>query len=487
MIGSIGSSYNNYELNAVTSNVPEDMSAQASGDVEFSYNSQDRLVFEPTTTVVHDVKMGKNGPETSRIRLGKSELQPNADDKFVFDQGKKEFTGAVTFATVSKTLEMFESAYGAKVPWGGRGEQIKLVPDGGEMLNAYYSRRDNSLNFFHAFDPKNNTTVMTGESGEVVSHEVGHAMLDGIRPGYLSTWSPDPGGFHESFGDCIAMFMATQDDRVCERVAQETGGDLTKHNCLSATGEELGQVINNASGKNATGGNYVRDAINDFKWQDPSTLPSRPSNNNELSTEVHSWSRLFTGAVYDVMTGIVNRNMENGMEPAAAIKSAGAEMISLYGNLFKEAPKGDFTYEDMAKSMLKTDAKYMDGRNGDIIRECFTNRNILHGGASMIGSDDNGPQEFRMASFTLDGDGFGMFAGAKVETPVDAGKLSLSDDGQKLKDNMKRLIADGRILYTEPNQKIETKDLFDKDGVPYTGVVRWVDGEMHIERNTIIS
>jgi len=486
MIGSIGTPFTNYGVNAVNSEVPGDMSAQASGDVEFSYNSQDQLVFEPTTTVVHDVKMGKNGPETPRVKLGRSELQPNADDKFVFDQGKKEFTGAVTFSTVNKTLEMFEGAYGGKVPWGGRGEQIKLVPDGGEMLNAYYSRRDNSLNFFHAFDPVNNTTVMTGESGEVVSHEVGHAMLDGIRPGYLSAWSPDPGGFHESFGDCIAMFMATQDDRVCERVAQETGGDLTKHNCLSATGEELGQVINNASGKNSTGGNYVRDAINDFKWQDPSTLPSRPSNSNELSTEVHSWSRLFTGAVYDVMTGIVNRNIENGMEPAAAIKSAGSEMISLYGNLFKEAPKGDFTYEQMANSLLKADAKYMDGRNGDIIRTAFTNRNILHEGSSALEDVDYGSQELRMVNVTLDGDGFGMFSGATVETPVDSGRMFAMEDSDKFKSNMKRLIADGRILYTEPNQKVETKDLFDKNGVPYMGVVRWVDGQMVIERNTII-
>ena len=41
MIGSIGSSYTNYSINETNANVSGDMSAQASGDVEFSYNSQD--------------------------------------------------------------------------------------------------------------------------------------------------------------------------------------------------------------------------------------------------------------------------------------------------------------------------------------------------------------------------------------------------------------------------------------------------------------
>ena len=486
MIGSIGS-FNSMSIQSVNS-AGSCAPAQVSGDVEFSYNSQDQVVMEPATTVVHGVKMGAHGPETSRVKLGNSELKPDGDS-FVFKQGEKGFTGAVTFATVNKTLEMFEGAYGQAVPWAGRGtEQIKLVPDGGEMLNAYYSRRDCSLNFFHANDPATNTTVMSGESGEVVSHEVGHAMLDGLRPGYLQAWSPDPGGFHESFADCMGMFMATQDDRVCDLVARQTGGDLTKQNCLAATGEELGQTINNAAGKNSTGGTYIRNAINDFKWQDPSTLPERPASRDQLGTEMHSWSRVFTGAVYDVMTGIVNRNMAEGMEPAAAIKAAGADMIELYGNLLKEAPRGDFTYEQMANCMLKADSEYMDGRNGSLIRDSFTNRRILPEGEIGIKSVDYGAREFRMQNVTLDGEGFGMFSGATVSTPVDADKFSVSaEDSNRLKGTMKQLIAQGRILYTEPNQQVSTKDLFDKDGMPYMGVVRWVDGQMTIEHNLIVN
>jgi len=91
---------------------------------------------------------------------------------------------------------------------------------------------------------------------------------------------------------------------------------------------------------------------------------------------------------------------------------------------------------------------------------------------------------------SLDGD-FGMFSGAKVDTLVDADKMYASDstrpEATDLKHDMKRLIDAGRILYTEPNQTLQTKDLFDKDGVPYAGVVRWIDGNMVIEKNTIIA
>jgi len=102
--------------------------------------------------------------------------------------------------------------------------------------------------------------------------------------------------------------------------------------------------------------------------------------------------------------------------------------------------------------------------------------------------DPNQPP-VRSLGVTLSGDDFGMFSGARVETQVDGSNPLVKDaDSQnRLKGNLKRLIAQGRILYTEPHQKLETKDYFDQNGQPYTGVVRWVDGQMTIERVPIVS
>ncbi|MGM9991933.1 MAG: hypothetical protein ACI376_03675 [Candidatus Bruticola sp.] len=489
MIGSISTpNYSNYNIQGVSA--PRAKQAET---IEFSYNSQDQLVKSAGTTEVDGVTIRKNVKGESNISTERTKLstalKANDEGTYVYDQKAKpkEFTSAHVFATVNNTLQMFQDAYGEKIPWARPVSQMKIVPDGGEMLNAYYSRRDVSVNFFHAVDPTTNEMVYSGQSGEVVSHEVGHAMLDGLHPEYLQAWSPDPGGFHESFADMTGFMMATQDDATCELVAQQTGGDLTKDNSLSLTGEELGTTIGHASGDSSR--NNIRNANNKFKWVDPKTLPENPPKGG-LGTEMHSWSQVYTGAMYDAFTTMVKRGMEEeGLTAAQSIKDSGKQLIELYAATLKDAPKGDFTYKQMANCMLKADRE-LGGKNQEALRNAFIGRNILDDNMSINETPDYGMRNTRTMTVSLDGD-FGMFSGAKVDTLVDADKMYASDSSRpeatNLKHDMKRLIDAGRILYTEPNQNIQTKDLFDKDGVPYAGVVRWIDGNMTIERNTIIN
>lgn len=453
------------------------------GDVEFSYNPQDRVVMEPKTTVIGGVKAG---PSTDRVALAGRKLKAK-DGKYVFPHGEKGHYAAATLATVAKTLHLFEQACGQKIPWAFGDEKITLVPDGGEMINAYYSRHEGSLNFFHATDPVTKEVVYSGGSGEVVAHEAGHAILDGLRPDYLGAWSPDPGGFHEAFGDVIAMLVTLQDDDAVAKIVEQCGGDLSKPNLLAFLGEELGVAINHTEGRNVTGGPYTRNAINTFKWADPSTLPHR-GGPDELGSEVHSYSRLWTGAFYDTLKAMVDSGVAAGQTPAQALRAAGDEALAMYGNLMKEAPHGDFTYRQMAEAMLKSDEKHMAGRNSELLRRIFTERLILPASPEarlMVEPepDPNAPPT-RTLAVTLTGGDYGMFEGARVETPVD-GSNPLAKDVEarnRLKGNLKRLIAEGRILYTEPHQKITPKDYFDPEGRPYLGIVRWEDGQMVIER-----
>ncbi|MBQ7501754.1 hypothetical protein IJT93_03425 [bacterium] len=455
---------------------------------EFSYNAQDQLVMSPRTAQVDDVTIDKRGGmSTPRTKMTDS-LAPNEDGKFVYDQKTqpKQFATAHTFATVNNTLKMFETAYGSKIPWAFRRDQMGVNPDKGDMMNAYYSRGDGSVNFFHAMDNVTNELIYSGTSGEVVSHEVGHAMLDGLHPEYLQGWSPDPRGFHEHFADMTGFMMATQDEDTCNLVAQETGGDMHKPNSLALTGEELGVAIGHNSGSPR---NCIRDANNKFKWVDPKTLPDRAPS-DQLCTEMHSWSRVYTGAMYDAFSDMVNRNMGEGQTCAEAIKSCGQEFIELYAATLKESPRGDFSYKQMANCMLKVDREQFGGRNQEFLLKGFQGRDIIPQGLTMMEDTDYGAKNVRPMTVTL-GDDCGMFSGAKIETLVDADKMFASEaDSQEAKDaqaHVKKLIQAGRILYTEPNQAVTTKDLFDKDGVPYDGVVRWVDGNMTIERNTIIN
>lgn len=460
--------------------------AQAKG-VEINYNPQDELVMDPQVVNMPSIHAGKGTLEGDNVQfVRKEQLEPNKEGQYVYTPGTREFVSSVTMATVQKTIDAMSEKFG-KIEWAFGGDKIGLASDAGEDFNAYYSRNDASLNFFHGLDPVTNQMVFSGSSGEVVSHEVGHAILDAQRPGYLSTWQADTNGFHEAFGDLTGLFMATQSDEVCAMAAKETGGDLHKPNCLAASGELLGRAINNSYGKNVTGGDYVRNYINDFKWQAPRTVPRNPSGTDPLTTEMHSWSRIFTGAQYDVMAGIVEKKMGEGMDAAAAIKAAGNESMTLLAEAVKMAPQRDVTYRDLALLMLKADANN-GGEYHDIVLNTMMDRNILFEG-------DDTPSDMSMASMvpsremtiTLDGAEFGKFAGAEVTGTVPGGFNAMEGSpADGLAQDMKQLIQNGCILYTEPNQTVEKKDLFDKNGHPYIGVVRWTDGKMVIERNMMI-
>ncbi len=457
-------------------------------EAEFSYNSQDRLVKDPGTTVLKGVEAG---PRTERFAMKGTSLKPNADGDYVFEAKDPRSTSAVAFSAAQKTLETFESAFGGKVDWAFRRPQMGVYPDHQDrpMLNAYYSRNDGSVNFFHDTDRVTGTLIQSGSSGEVVSHEVGHAILDGLRPGYLAAWNSDTGGFHESFADSMAILMGTQDEAVVAKVVDQNGGDLSKPSILSGVAEELGRGINNASGTNRTGGDYLRQAVNNFKWADPRTLPER-GGPDRLGHEAHDFSRLWTGAFYEVLTQINQEKMDAGIPPQEAIKQTGQEGIKMLANLVREAPKGQFTYRQMAEAFVKSDEKHNAGQQAGRIREVFTNREILSPNL-YANAEDAVPasENFRMVQTTLRGSGFGQFEGAVVKTPVDeAFPLGKDVETEKrTRDDIKRLIDAGRILMTNPGQRVETKDLFDAQGRPYVGVVTWENGQMNIERVPIIS
>ncbi|NDD30441.1 MAG: hypothetical protein EB084_19460 [Proteobacteria bacterium] len=473
---------------------------EAKTDVDFSYNAQDVMVMPSKAENIKGVSGGKR-PQTDKVVLA-SDLTP-VNGKYVYGDGDQaNNAAAISFAAAAKTVAAFEKALGQPIEWAFGDQRLSVTPDEGENFNAYYSRWSGGVHFFHGTDNVIGATMMSGASGEVVSHECGHAMLDALRPGYLSTWSADPGGFHESFGDQLGMLMAFQDERTLQRVAVQTGGDLRKPNILAATGEQLGIGINDFKGTNRTGGDWVRNANNTFTWVDPSTLPgSAPS--DQLSSEVHSYSRLWTGAFYDVVCAVQASNMAKGMAPVDALRATGAEMLSQVANLMKTAPQGDFTYRDMANAWIAADQQFNNGARADLIRDVMTKRLILSAGEpapapatpappspsgeGLSKAVDQSPT--RTVAFELKGDRFGMFEGARVETVVDRDG-SLSKDAETInrtKSNIERLIKDGRIRYNDPGYQMKTSDWFDSKGQPYIGAVRWENGQMLIERSKITS
>ena len=104
-------------------------------------------------------------------------------------------------------VEAWESVAGDLNAWQGNRKKLLLLQDNGEDLNAFYDR--SSFSFFHL--PIRQKTFFSGASTDVVAHEIGHGLLDAIRPDLWDATFLETGAFHEAFGDCIAVLAALHD------------------------------------------------------------------------------------------------------------------------------------------------------------------------------------------------------------------------------------------------------------------------------------
>src|SRR5437016_2663016 len=179
------------------------------------------------------------------------------------------------------------------------GSILPVDLDFGVDLNAFYDRV--GLKFFHGTAA--GRTVFSGESPDVVCHELGHALLDSFKPQLFDAASLEVAAFHESFGDMSALLSALELPSVREGVLAETGNVLRRASRLSRLAEQLGWAIRQ-SVPSAVEPDCLRNAVNTFFYRDPDTLPTTAPATS-LSSEPHSFSRVFTGAFFEGLAGML--------------------------------------------------------------------------------------------------------------------------------------------------------------------------------------
>lgn len=258
---------------------------------------QDATVTETLSKISYIPKKISAGPTDSDLTVVQNPANPGKDGHFVDGPyTADELDSIQTYAIVESVYRMMRGdleVLKTKFPttssitktvktWDGRQYGIlKISPNAGEDENAYYSREgtDRVLNFFHytGTDKKEGRTC---RSSDVVAHEAGHSMLDIFHPEYFDVDSPHTGGFHEAFGDLIAIFWTLSEFDQCKAVILDTGGDLHQPNFVSELAEQFGQTIGV--------GSSLRNADDDL------TI-------TQVENEVHELSRVFTGAIYDVL------------------------------------------------------------------------------------------------------------------------------------------------------------------------------------------
>jgi hypothetical protein len=301
------------------------------------------------------------------------------------------------------------------------GRPLVVDLDAGEDLNAYYDRQE--LCFFHA--TVRGVAVYSGESPDVLCHELGHALLDAVRPQLWNAASIEVAALHEAFGDISAMLSALDLPSVREDVLAGTGGRLSRASRVSRLAEQLGWAIRQLH-PDAVDADCLRNAVNSFFYRQPESLPPMAPA-SVLSSEPHSFSRVFTAAWLESLAGMSDVRGTGGAALASAALDAGRLLIGAVGT----ARIASNYFAQVAAGLLAADERLTRGTYRVAIRRAFVGRGILSmsSAADIVGTRRRreagtpGPREERLRAIEvpIDGRAYGLrLRRLLVEAPLGA-------------------------------------------------------------------
>lgn len=290
-------------------------------------------------------------PDISRRKKLTNKLK--AEYKQFVDQAVNDpyFHQLNVWAVVQRVLEFYEEpqALGRPVPWGFNGNRLLVVPHAGFGQNAFYDQRSKSLQFYYFGD-----VTMHGYtclSHDIIAHETGHAILDGIRPMYNQLSSVQTAAFHEFIGDLTAILLALFNNDIRRFVAEQTQGNLGEADVLANIAEQFGEEVE--------GRPYLRTAVNPHNME---TVKE--------SLSPHTVSEVMTGAMFKILIGIAQKHMEKNMPedigdddfeesrvvtPAQALWWAADRFRRVALQPLDLCPPCDIQFIDYAKAVIRND------------------------------------------------------------------------------------------------------------------------------------
>ncbi len=314
------------------------------------------------------------GPRDARISVaaadaGAGEVAPNAFGDFVATPDTPQFDAVHTFAVVRQTLTMYQRALSSAnsempLPWQWNSSvdttPLQVFPYGlPNVMNAFYSRAQGCLKFGDFVPSGQDGRVYSCRSLDIVSHETGHAVLDGLKPQWLQADNPpQTGGLHESFGDLTAIFLALSQLDQCEAIVAQTKARLHDKTFLADIAEQFGLALGSPNG--------LRNADNDLTLAD-------------AGTEVHAISQVFTGAIYDILADLFAFERNPQLEDdAAVLHRTGAYLRGVVLRALIAAPDLAASFADVVNEMLRIvheDGKPVDYAN--FVRNRFALREVV--------------------------------------------------------------------------------------------------------------
>ena len=319
----------------------------------------------PTSARFAVVDFNADSGELTPPAVWDEKLQKFVIDGRVIDEKTADlpqFHQVSVWATLQRALAFFEDgpALGRRIPWAFEGNRLIVVPRAGYGENAYYDRESKSLQFYYfGSDPD---FVYTCLSTDIVNHEFGHAVLDGIRPLYNESSLVQTGAFHEFIGDLTAILLTLQNGDLRRFLADATEGDIEKAETIGAIAEEFGENVRDRP--------YLRTAFNQDRMSEV-----------RRSKSSHRVSEVLTGAMFDVLIALAKHyRSQPGTSPREAFWRATDRMQRTAIQPLDLLPPVDVTFRDYAiavcRSQQLADPIDPEDYHGMLIR-VFREREIL--------------------------------------------------------------------------------------------------------------
>jgi hypothetical protein len=314
--------------------------------------------------------------EPAQLLANGKEFKVGSEKKSV---GSLQFHQVNVWAVVTHTLNLMESEkfLGRRIPWAFGSGRLLVLPHAGYWENAFYDRETGALHFFY-YEGQDGHPIYTCLSHDIITHELGHAILDGLKPYYNEVSSPDTAGFHEYFGDALALTAALNHRDILIEIVKREGSSLSAPGILNNIAAEFGSG-RPADSSSPLAENFLRTARNTTTMQDLKD-----------TFEEHDYSEVLTGAYYDVFLAVhkiarrqVRKEKGRNANPKDVRVSAAIRAAQVTGRMMLRGldycPPVDVNYLDYARAVVKADTvAYPRDPAGycDAAKEVFLERGI---------------------------------------------------------------------------------------------------------------
>ena len=307
-----------------------------------------------------------------------------SDDVRLEDPG---FHAQNTYAIVTRILDRFQFALGRRLAWGCGGHQIYVAPHAFADANAYYSEEDRAI-FLGYFPGRNRKTkqemtVHTCLSHDVVAHETTHAILDGLRDYYTKPSGPDQAGFHEGYADVVALLsvfglrnvlgsLLAGDEKDPRFIRKDRiGPDALRHSVLLGMAEQFGLQTSDFRDK------ALRRAVDAPPREDARRLPAYE--------ECHDRGMILSAAILNAFVEVWRKRLEGWLPgegdlvSRARVVEDGAEaaehLLTMIIRALDYCPVIHVAYEDFLAALITADRELLpdDGKYAyrDALRQEF--------------------------------------------------------------------------------------------------------------------